>query len=319
MGTMDANSSRRFLTLDQVSPAVHLASCLNWEKRQWHNYRIPGHQMMLIEDGCLHARTPLGEFTARAGDLLCFRPAGLSEHSILGPARFLQTHIDFAPPPRHHSTPLFDEFGPLPPLISLGAVFEEMRSVFETFCIEITQPGSVHRLRLRAAVHDMLALIATVLTPDPAVYTRLDDWQRLRLRLDAELHAECRVEQMARALGLSPAYFIRAFRERFGVTPKAYHTAARLREAVRVLRGTEMSVKTIAYELGFGDAKAFARLFQRHLGILPSDVRGGKMTPLVEGAPSHGLYRINAHLLPPGTPADWKKRYYPGWRAATVR
>lgn len=304
-------SKRKFLTLDEISPTVHMAACWRWNNVR-HRYRVPSHHLLLIESGRIEARTPDGRFEGRAGDLLCFRPTDWNEYGARGVSVTYEAHLEFAPPPKHLYTPHLDEFGPLPVRIPLGRAFEETRRVFEILCIEITRTGAPHRLRIRSAVHEMLALIAGVLTGTSDHYRHLDEWQRMRLRLDREPPRECDVGRLARQMGLSRAYFIRAFRQRFGLTPKLYHTHVRLREAARLLRSTTQPVKAIAYELGFGDSRTFSRLFKRHLGVLPSDLHldqgpAAKTAPPLVGR----LFPMNSHLVPPEAAPYWIRRYYP--------
>ena len=110
---------------------------------------------------------------------------------------------------------------------------------------------------------------------------------------------------------LSRPYFARAFKERFGMAPKQFHTLARLREATRLLRSGEQSVKAVAYEVGFRDPKLFARVCKHHLGVLPSDLRLA-LVELAEPADARAdLFPLNTHMLPPKTPADWMDEYFP--------
>ncbi|MBN2202458.1 AraC family transcriptional regulator, partial [bacterium] len=212
--------SGRFLTLDELDPSVDLASCWHFPRDQWHRYRIPGHHLLLVETGAIKARTPQGNLTAAARDLICFRPTELNEYGNRGPTLFYQAHINFAPPPRDRLTPWLDEKGPLPALVHLGAAFDDMRHLFETLCIEIVRPGAAHRLRLRAAVLEILALAADVLSASPSETVRLDPWQRARLRLESELGGDMTIGRLAREMGVSADHFIRQFKRRFGVTPK---------------------------------------------------------------------------------------------------
>src|SRR5882672_9332790 len=72
-------SRHRYLTLDELSPTVHLAACFEW-KRERHRYRIPSHHVLLIQSGKIDAETPEGSFTAEAGSLICFHPADWNEY-----------------------------------------------------------------------------------------------------------------------------------------------------------------------------------------------------------------------------------------------
>jgi AraC-like DNA-binding protein len=290
---------------------VHLAACHKWENQR-HRYRVPAHHLLLIESGTVEARPPTGRFIAKAGDLICFRPADWTEYGTEAPAVVYEAHLEFAPPPRHRLTPNLDEFGPLPVHVSLGAAFEEMRGVFETICAEIAEPGALHRLRLRAAVHELLALVVSVLKHEDRGVKHLDPWQRARLRLDSELHGGCDIGRIAREMGLTPRYFSRMFRQRFELNPKAYHVHARLREAARLLRRTDKPIKNIALEMGFADPRIFSRLFKHHLGVLPSDIRLG-VTPPPEESPTEAgqLFPLNRHLLPPESGPNWRVVYFP--------
>lgn len=303
----------RILALDQLAPAVDSCSCFQLKESSWFGYRNPSHHLLLIESGRIEARISEGDIRASAGDLVCFRPTAWNEYATFGPAVLYQASVWFAPPPRHLWTPSFAELGPLPVHVPLGRAFDQMRVLFETLCIEITQPGAVHLLRVRATVHDMLAVIAGTLAREPRGAQALDNWQRLRMRLDAELGAGLSVSAMAKQMNLSVSYFKRAFKQHFGVSPRMYHTRARLHEAMRLLRSTNKPVKVIASELGFSDSSVFTRLFKNQLGLVPSDLRDGKATAEEIAPGSSGrMFPINKYLVPPWqTVEDWVRRYSP--------
>jgi AraC-like DNA-binding protein len=61
-----------------------------------------------------------------------------------------------------------------------------------------------------------------------------------------------------------------------GTTFTAYVVSRRLARAQRMLtdlRLAEEKISTVAYSCGFGDVSYFNRMFRRHYGLAPSDVR----------------------------------------------
>jgi AraC-like DNA-binding protein len=116
------------------------------------------------------------------------------------------------------------------------------------------------------------------------------------------------VSDLAGEAGMSVEHFIRRFRHRFGMSPSACRTRAKLAEAARLLRGGDRSVKSVAYSLGFQDPDAFARLFKRHIGIAPSrclprsdddEPLGSTFARLVPEETMEGrFYPLNAHITP---------------------
>lgn len=72
---------------------------------------------------------------------------------------------------------------------------------------------------------------------------------------------------------MSKAYLIRIFRRTFDTTPLAYVNRRRMEKAQLQLLATDMSVKEIAYSLGFADSSYFSRLFRKHTGCTPAAYR----------------------------------------------
>jgi AraC-like DNA-binding protein len=315
-----AAKSPHHLAINEMKPSLHLAGCYHYRRDVWFHYRVPSHHLMLIESGHIEAKTKDGVFHAGARDLICFRPADLNQYGIRAPALFYQAHVEFVGPPRHRLTPYLDGVGLLPVRVSLGESFEEMRKLFEVLCLEVPHTGVVHQLRIRATLFDILAVVATTVGPQEEAAARIDPWLRAQQRLDSTLHGKLRIEDLARQMGLSIEHFIRRFKGRFGLSPKAYHMRARLQEAARSLRGGGQSIKTVAYNLGFSDPKSFARCFKHFLGVTPSDLRSSTSSAAAGTVQSHKQgFPINVHLVPP--PLNWSgfDRYLPkGPRATTT-
>lgn len=259
-------------------------------------------------EGCI-ARE---RFTAKAGDLICFRPAERNEYRVLQRASFYQAHITFAPPPLHRSTPFFPGIGLLPFYVRLGRAFKEMREQFETFCLAISLGDPVSHLRIQAAVFNMLRIIAGVVKPARVETFQIDDWERLRWRLMSNDGLKLKIYDLAREQSLSLRHFNRIFHLRFGCSPKEYQMRTRLAELRRRLCKGNEPLKAIAGDLGFANQRSMSRMVRRVLGVSPSDLRHSFSASVKPRAITpRRPYPINRHLVPPGTPGGWMEAFRP--------
>ena len=316
----EAAINPHYLAMNELKSVLHLAGCYHYHRDAWFQYRVPAHHLILIESGHIEARTKDGVFHAGARDLLCFRPTDLNQYGIHAPTVYYQAHVEFASPPQHRLTPYLDGVGLLPVRISLGESFEEMRRLFEVLCQEVTRSGVVHQLRIRAALYEILAVVATAVGPqEKEEEARIDPWLRVQQRLDSALHDKLKIEDLAHQMDLSTEHFIRMFKSRFRISPKAYHMRARLQEAARSLRGGGQSIKTVAYNLGFSDPKSFARRFKHCFGVTPSHLQSSTSSAAAETVHSHKQgFTLNVHLVPPPLNESDFDRYLPKGAGATT-
>ncbi|GAA3655814.1 AraC family transcriptional regulator [Nonomuraea antimicrobica] len=81
------------------------------------------------------------------------------------------------------------------------------------------------------------------------------------------------VQSLAGRSGLSRAAFARRFSELTGSAPMAYLTWWRMTIAARLLRDTDLTVRSVAAQVGYTSEFAFARAFKRELGTAPGHYR----------------------------------------------
>ena len=80
--------------------------------------------------------------------------------------------------------------------------------------------------------------------------------------------ADCAAEA-----GLSPWHLLRAFRDAFGETPRAFRTRLRLERARDLLTVTGRSVTEVCFDVGFESLGTFTSLFTRAVGCPPTAYR----------------------------------------------
>jgi AraC-like DNA-binding protein len=90
---------------------------------------------------------------------------------------------------------------------------------------------------------------------------------------DAGYAEPLRVEEMARAAGLSRAHFSREFKQAFGVAPHAYLLTRRLERAAALLRVTDRSVAEVCVDVGLQSVGSFTTSFKRMFGKTPTAYR----------------------------------------------
>jgi transcriptional regulator GlxA family with amidase domain len=87
------------------------------------------------------------------------------------------------------------------------------------------------------------------------------------------LAGDLRIEQLAEQAGMSPRTFARIYAARMGVTPARMVERIRIEAARRILEETEMPIKRIASECGFGAEERLRRAFARQVGTTPAEYR----------------------------------------------
>ncbi len=114
---------------------------------------------------------------------------------------------------------------------------------------------------------------ATVATDDAAGRLGRHAAQ-FRMLLDREYRRRRPVAYYAERLALSETHLNRICRRAFGRSALEVINARVVLEATRELTFTLMSVKEIAFTLGFEDPAYFTRFFTRHVGSTPSRFQG---------------------------------------------
>ena len=91
--------------------------------------------------------------------------------------------------------------------------------------------------------------------------------------VDAELPYELTLDRLADVAMLSPFHFARSFKATTGLAPHQYVVARRMDRAKRMLLATKEPVPDIAYAVGLSNLGHFRRMFRRHLGLNPGELR----------------------------------------------
>jgi YesN/AraC family two-component response regulator len=96
-----------------------------------------------------------------------------------------------------------------------------------------------------------------------------------RVKQFAERNAKKRVtlKEAARIVCLSPKYLSRAFKEHTGRGFKEYQIHMTLKEAEKLLLGTDYTVEQIALEMGYENPESFFRIFKKFKGVSPGEYR----------------------------------------------
>ena len=97
--------------------------------------------------------------------------------------------------------------------------------------------------------------------------------RRILLYIQEHYREPIRLADIARLEDLSESHVSRFFREHLNITLQDYLTRLRVEAAMQLLKNTDLSPTSIAYECGFSDPKYMNQGFQKLLGVHPSQWR----------------------------------------------
>ncbi|MBQ7363520.1 MAG: PocR ligand-binding domain-containing protein [Clostridia bacterium] len=183
-------------------------------------------------------------------------------------------------------SPLYN-FGTLTGFLMMGQVFEEgdrARSfpLSDKLDACLCDIPSVRSDMIRSYVK-IMTICAQYLTLSNAIPNEKPTVAEMVKRFIHENFSEkIGIAEICREVGCSKSTLITCFKRAYGTTVNKYLTDVRLGEALRMLRGGDMSIGEIAEATGFSDQSYFSKVFSSKYGFPPSEYAA-------RTADSHGL------------------------------
>jgi AraC-like DNA-binding protein len=209
----------------------------------------PG-DLYLIDPGVVHDGAPGGE--------------GYRYRMIYPDTKLLVDILEDVSGKAFNATPSFPREVPRDP--QMASAFHAAHRALESGAGALESEEGM--FRLLAALFDRhgSAIIVPLDTSERTAVGRARDY------LIESFDTDIGLEELAKVTGLSRAHLIRAFRKEYHITPHAFLTDKRVREARKLLRAGRAPAD-VAIQCGFADQAHFTRHFKARTGVTPGQFR----------------------------------------------
>lgn len=162
----------------------------------------------------------------------------------------------------------------LPPFVNVQAR-QMMNELFAKMDMLQHSATITRELRLKAVLLELLAFyldeshVQGQTRHDPEYGIK---WDEVLGYIEANLHVNIQIDELAKFAFLHPNYFITSFKSIIGCSPIQYVTNRRIELAKQLLMETELPVAAIAKQVGMQN-HYLSRLFKRYTGVTPVQYR----------------------------------------------
>jgi|Deesub1362B_J571_1020462.scaffolds.fasta_scaffold00175_35 YesN/AraC family two-component response regulator len=108
----------------------------------------------------------------------------------------------------------------------------------------------------------------TVLTHVPS-----DSISKAIKYIELNLSEDLSLSVLSRIANLSKYHFCRLFKKKTGLTPMKFVSKKRIERAKELLQREDITISTIAFEVGFNDIGHFVKKFKAYTGLTPTSYR----------------------------------------------
>ncbi len=137
-------------------------------------------------------------------------------------------------------------------------------NLFKAVVESYTDPSVSARLRVEGALNLILSdFVSDIKTDAPSIVR----FEKVLKYIDENYKNEIHLSDLAKIMNISTMYFANSFKSVFRISPKQYILGKRLTESQRLLLETRMSIKEIAYTVGFDNENYFSEFFSAKVGI----------------------------------------------------
>lgn len=235
--------------------------------------RLASYFIILIDHGSVTYNLDLQDITLTDGQLLFAMPnqvfvppaktADLKYFKVLfdeNTLALLPQQFPFLVNPLSAQTILFDNAA----RVRVRKVFEILNQLLHTN----EQPADTEIILayLNALLTELNSAYFKNTEPANVLNTNLSKFIEFKLMVETHLTEQPSVNAIAGKLALTTNSLYRIVKEYSGVSPKDFFTNRLMIEAQRKLQYASLSVKELAYELGFNDPDYFSRFFKKSTG-----------------------------------------------------
>jgi AraC-like DNA-binding protein len=134
------------------------------------------------------------------------------------------------------------------------------------------QAGHGSDIHLLSKVYELFAKLSDM--KEPAKSQRPGDWLQKGIDyINLHYREMLSVEDVAAYVGVNRSHFTRKFITKMNIPPTRYILSLKMDDAMRLLKGSVMSIEEIALSLGYSDIYSFTRAFKNMNGASPSSYR----------------------------------------------
>ena len=207
-------------------------------------------------------------YTAPAGSIIIFPPRYHYKYEYSGkePLSYLWAHFtgsyakDFIEACGFHTPPCLYSSN------SEANLSSEFLGLFEIF-----ETGGVLRDRRLSCKLEEIIINAALAVKNVTDNRTLE---RSLRHIHTSYDKELRIPDLARMESLSNSRYISVFKKKTGLAPSEYIINLRMNIACDLLHNTDMSIKEIAYAVGYNDAHFFSKVFKKKTGVAPQKYAG---------------------------------------------
>jgi AraC-like DNA-binding protein len=174
-----------------------------------------------------------------------------------------------------------------------GGIHNDIVAIFERILYEVRTQQPLYQLK---ACSGILSLIAEMLTHErrseqPNYYQKIVE--KAKYLMEINIFKAINVPGISEQIGVSPTKLNEIFKIYTSMTPYQYYIHIKIHKAEDLLEQDNVTVKEVAFSLGFEDQYYFSRLFKNKTGIAPSEWK--------------------TYIRQGGNYADGKRQYPPDW------
>lgn len=235
--------------------------------------RLTSYFIVMIDSGSITYNLDLQDITLTEGHLLFampnqvftppLKPAGLKYFKVLfdeNTLALLPQQFPFLVNPLNSQTIIFDT-----------ASRERVKKVFEVlnqilYLDEHPTDTEIILAYLNALLTDLNSAYFKNTEPINILNSNLSKFIEFKLMVETHLTEQPSVNAIAEKMSLTTNSLYRIVKEYAGISPKDFFTNRLIVEAQRKLQYAPLSVKELAYELGFNDPDYFSRFFKKCTG-----------------------------------------------------
>lgn len=172
----------------------------------------------------------------------------------------------------------------------------------------------LERFRSRAAFDELIYYIMK--NREIAEKDSKTSMEQVKDYIDRNYHERITIDQLAGMAGISPKYFVDAFKKNFGISTMDYLTQKRIARAKELMAKPNAKLKDIAHEVGFNDEFYFSRKFKKVVHLTPSVYMKSRRRKIAAYSSAVIGQLLALNIIPYAAPLHpkWTAYYYKMYR-----